>query len=164
MRTIMPQPLTAAAFAPFGEVIAAGDAREALVINRGHTLRFHDLARIDVATGGGRPAVSIFRGEPLTPCILKLFECHPLGSQAFVPLGRQDYLVAVAPAGPFAPTAVRIFRAAAGQGVNYARGVWHHFLLPLRGSSDFLVIDREGAGDNLMEVALPEVDWIAVTA
>lgn len=163
MRTMTPQPLTATAFAPFGEVIAAGDAREALVINRGQTLRFHDLARIDVATGGGRPAVSIFRGEPLTPCILKLFECHPLGSQAFVPLGRQDYLVAVAPAGSFSPAAIRIFHAAPGQGVNYARGVWHHFLLPLRGSSDFLVIDREGAGDNLMEVALPEADWIEVT-
>jgi ureidoglycolate lyase len=35
-----------------------------------------------------------------------------------------------------------------GEGVNYAPGVWHHPLLALEKESDFLVIDREGPGDN----------------
>ena len=45
-------------------------------------------------------------------------------------------------------------RAAPDQGVNYAKGVWHHFLLPLEAESDFLVIDRAGPGDNLDEIEL----------
>ena len=76
----------------------------------------------------------------------------------------RPYLVAVAPAGDFDITKVRIFRAVAHQGVNYAKGVWHHFLLALDAESDFLVIDRDGAvGENLDEIELAEADWIAVT-
>lgn len=164
MRHIVPRPLTAAAFAPFGEVIQAGEAKSAIVINRGQTLRFHDLATIDVADGEGRAALSIFRGEPLTPCLLAVFECHPLGSQAFIPLGGNGYLVAVAPAGGFDPSSVSVFRAAPYQGVNYAKGTWHHFLLPLGGTSEFLVIDREGPGENLVEVALDPIDRIMISA
>jgi ureidoglycolate lyase len=71
--------------------------------------------------------------------------------------------VAVAPAGEFDPAAVRVFRAEPHQGVNYAKGTWHHFLLALEAESDFLVVDRECPGDNLDEVELSEADWIAVT-
>ncbi|QKS00443.1 ureidoglycolate lyase [Sphingomonas sp. CL5.1] len=162
MKRIAPQPLTAAAFAPFGEVIEVDAGAQPLVINRGQTLRFHDLAAIDVEAGGGRPALSVFRGEPLDPCVLAIFERHPLGSQAFVPLDGNPYLVAVAPAGAFDPAAVRIFRATGRQGVNYRRNVWHHFLLPLTSGAHFLVIDREGPGVNLDEHELPLADRIAI--
>ena len=37
------------------------------------------------------------------------------------------------------------------QGVNYAKGVWHHPLLALHDTSDFLIIDRSGPGDNCEE-------------
>lgn len=94
--------------------------------------------------------------------MLKVFERHPLGSQAFVPLSGRPYLVAVAPAGAFDPTAVQVFRARPDQGVNYARGVWHHFCLALGAESDFLVIDRAGPGDNLDEVNLAAPDQIDV--
>jgi len=164
VRRVTPLPLTAAGFARFGEVIAADASRAPLTINRGQTLRFHDLAAIDVADGGGRAALSIFRGEPLDPCILAVFERHPLGSQAFFPLSAAPYLVAVAPAGDFDPAAVMLFRASGGQGVNYRKGVWHHFLLPLVAASDFLVIDREGPGANLDECELAEADRILVSA
>ena len=46
MRDIVPEPLTAEAFAPFGEVIEASDRAERIGINRGYTTRFNDLARI----------------------------------------------------------------------------------------------------------------------
>jgi ureidoglycolate lyase len=162
MRDIVPQPLTAEAFAPFGEVIEASDRAERMPINYGHTLRFNDLAGIDATDAGGHPIVSLFRGQPLDPPLLKIFERHPLGSQAFVPLQGRPYLVAVAPAGAFAPGAVRVFRALPAQGVNYRKGVWHHFLLALEAESDFLVIDRAGPGDNLDEIELAEADQILV--
>jgi ureidoglycolate lyase len=154
MRDLTPEPLTAEAFAPFGDVIEAGERAEQIAINYGMTTRFNDLARIDVAEDGGHPIVSIFRGRPLDPPILKVFERHPLGSQSFSPLQGRPFLVAVAPPGAFDPAAIRVFRAGPHQGVNYAKGVWHHFLLPLEGESDFLVIDRAGPSANLDEVEL----------
>jgi ureidoglycolate lyase len=154
MREITPEPLTAEAFARFGQVIEASGDAEQMAINYGMTTRFNDLATIDVGDAGGRAIVSIFRGRPLTPPVLRIFERHPLGSQSFTPLGGRPFLVAVAPAGVFDPKAVRVFHAAPTQGVNYAKGVWHHFLLPLGAESDFLVIDRAGPGDNLDEIEL----------
>ena len=162
MREIVPHPLTADAFAPFGDVIEASEAAEQIPINYGYTTRFHDLAGIDVAQGGGRAIVSLFRARPLDPPLLKIVERHPLGSQAFMPLNARPYLVAVAPAGDFDPAKLTVFRAQGHQGVNYARGTWHHFLLALGGESDFLVIDREGPGDNLDEVELAPSDQILV--
>lgn len=160
MRELVPEPLTADAFAPFGDLIEASDRAEMLAINYGWTTRFNALS--DVAVGDGHAILSIFRSRPLTPLVLKVFERHPLGSQAFMPLQGRPYLVAVAPPGAFDAAAVRVFRAEARQGVNYARGTWHHFLLALEAESDFLVVDREGPGENLDEVELDAADWIAV--
>jgi ureidoglycolate lyase len=42
--------------------------------------------------------------------------------------------------------------------VNYARNVWHHPLLVLQPDSNFLVVDRGGAGENLEE------SWFAESA
>jgi ureidoglycolate lyase len=164
MRSLAPEPLTAEAFAPFGHVIEVSDRAEAVAINYGWTTRFNALAAVDATDGGGRAIVSVFRSRPLEPLVLKVFERHPLGSQAFVPLQGRPFLVAVAPAGQFEPTKVRVFRAGPHQGVNYAKGVWHHFLLAQEAESDFLVIDREGPGENLDEVELAAADWIAVRA
>jgi ureidoglycolate lyase len=161
MREMIPEPLTAEAFAPFGRVIQASETAMKLDINHGHAIRYDRLAEIDVADEGGSGAVSLFRARPLAEPVLKTFERHPLGSQTFVPLGGRPYLAAVAPAGPFDPAQVRIFRAGGDQGVHYAKGVWHHFLLVLD-ESDFLVIDRTGPGDNCDEVALAPGDRIRV--
>jgi ureidoglycolate lyase len=162
MREVTPIPLTAEAFAPFGDVIEASARAERIAINYGYTTRFNDLARIDVTDGGGHAIVSLFRAIPLDPPLLKIVERHPLGSQAFVPLSGRPYLVAVAPPGDFDPGKLIVFRGAAGQGVNYAKGVWHHFLLALEGESDFLVIDRAGPGDNLDEIELPPAEQVMV--
>lgn len=162
MLEIRPQPLDADAFAPFGDVIEASNRAEIIPINYGYTTRYHDLAQIDVAEGGGRAIVSIFRAKPLDELVLKVFERHPLGSQAFVPLQGRPYLVAVAPVGLFDPAAVQVFRADGTQGVNYRKGVWHHFLLALEAQSDFLVIDRAGDGENCDEVHLADADAILV--
>src|SRR4051794_4478633 len=162
MCALTPEPLTAAAFAPFGSVIEAGEDAVQLDINQGHAVRYDRLADIDVADEGGAGVISLFRARPLAELVLKTFERHPLGSQSFVPLSGRPYLVAVAPAGEFDPAGIRLFRAGAHQGVHYRKGVWHHFLLALDAESDFLVVDRAGPGDNLEEVDLmpSEEIWI----
>ena len=154
---LVPEPLTASAFAAFGDVIEASDAAHHFPINAGNTERYHDLARIEPGPGG-HAIVSIFRGQPRPlPFEVTLMERHPLGSQAFVPLSGRPYLVVVAPAGAV-PSArdLRVFLARGNQGVNYARGVWHHPLLALDATSDFLVIDRAGDGPNCDEITLDE--------
>ena len=40
--------------------------------------------------------------------------------------------------------------------MNYHKGVWHHYCLGLNAVNDFLVVDREGEGDNCDEIALPD--------
>ncbi len=161
-RTLIPQPLTAEAFAPFGEVIEASPAAEQRAINYGATTRFHDLAKVDVAEDGGAPLISIFRSSPVErPVLVKIMERHPIASQAFMPLSGRPYLVVVAPPGDLDPEAIRAFLAGPGQGVNYARGTWHHYSLALDAVSDFLVIDRGGPGDNLDEVEFaPDQQWL----
>ena len=149
--------LTRAAFAPFGDAIEA-DGAERFEINNGTTTRFHDLARVDVAAEGGHALVNIFRARPLAmPLTVAMMEKHPLGSQAFVPLEAAPFLVVVAPPGEtVAPEDLRAFLAEGGQGVNYARGVWHHPVIALGRETDFLVIDRGGPGDNLAEFFFEE--------
>ncbi len=162
-RIVKPEPLTADAFAPYGDVIETESAKDVREINYGHTQRFHDLAAIDLDREDGHALVSIFRSTPMhKPIELKIMERHPLGSQAFYPLSENPYLVAVAPAGDFDPAAVRVFLARPGQGVNYHAGTWHHFSLALGGVSDFLVIDRGGPGDNCDEVELAAADVIRI--
>jgi len=147
--TLTAVPLTREAFAPFGEVIEVSDAVRHFPINEGNTERYHDLANIDPGAGG-KAIVSIFRGLPRRiPFEVAMMERHPRASQAFIPLSGRPYLVAVAPAGD-APAAddIRVFYCQPSQGVNYAAGVWHHPLMALENSSDFLVIDRDGPGEN----------------
>ena len=149
-RTLVIEALSAEAFAPFGDVIAARDGVKTFAINQGYATRFHDLARVDVADQGGGVCVSIFQAVPrVLPMQLSVMERHPLGSQAFMPLSPLPYLVVVAEAAPGPDLArLRCFRAAPGQGVNYARGTWHHPLLALQAESEFLVVDRGGAASD----------------
>lgn len=155
MKKLLPEPLTAAAFAPFGELIAVDAAKRHFSINGGNTERYHDLAEL-VPGPDGKLIVSIFRGLPRQlPFAIEMMERHPLGSQAFVPLTAQPYLVVVARPGPApGPDDLRAFLARPGEGVNYAPGTWHHPLLALNEICDFLVVDRSGPGDNCDEVRI----------
>ena len=150
------QKLTREAFAAFGDVITKEGAHH-YPINDGTTERFHDLAQIDVADGHGKPLVSLLQSQPRQfPLEVTTMERHPLGSQAFIPLSKNPYLVLVAPRGEFNPHGLSAFLAQAGQGVNYAKGVWHHAVAALYEESEFIVIDRGGAGSNCEEAHLGE--------
>lgn len=148
--TLRVEPLTKSAFAPFGEVVEAAGAR-AVGINQGFATRCDGLARIDVETGGGAVNVSLFTAQPRpAPAEIALMERHPLGSQLFAPMQNRPWLVVVC-GDPGDPATFRAFRANGRQGVNYARGAWHHPLLALDPDSLFLVVDRAGPGVNLEE-------------
>lgn len=146
--------LTAAAFAPFGELIAPEAAQQVFSINAGTCTRFHDLGVVACESEGGRAGISLFRAAPRTlPLAITLLERHPLGSQAFIPQSQAPYLVVVAQSPQTRP---RAFLARAGQGINLRRGTWHHPLLALEATSDFVVIDRIGPGRNCDEVVLAQ--------
>lgn len=156
MRQIVPVPLTSAAFEPFGDVIEADNAREIRLINGGTTTRFHDVAKVDVGREDGHALISIFRGKPFDlPLDIRMMERHPLGSQAFVPLSDRPFLAIVAPDENGRPGDPIAFLIDDRVGVSYARGVWHHPLIALGDVSDFLVVDRGGAGKNLEEAFYP---------
>jgi ureidoglycolate lyase len=143
------QPLTAERFAPFGDVLdCAGEPDK--MINQGLCGRYHDRATLDF--GNGRAGISMFRAETRAlPYILDMVERHPDGSQAFIPLGADPFLVIVAPDQDGTPGTPLAFRTAAGQGINLHRNTWHGVLTPLAGNGIFAVIDRIGTGDNLQE-------------
>ncbi len=163
LRRVEPEALTAAAFAPFGDVVAAATAAEVMAINDGHTQRYHDLARLDLNRDQGQPLLSLFRSTPLPmPLRIESLERHPLSSQLFYPLSGRPYLVIVAPPGDFDASAIRVFLASPEQGVNYAAGTWHHYSLALEAESDFLVVDRGGPQQNCDTVQLPDDDQFYV--
>lgn len=148
-RTIRIQPLTAQAFAPFGDVLDTSGAPDK-IINQGLCGRYHDRAQLDFSDG--RAGISLFQAQLRDlPYRLEMMERHPLGSQAFVPMSMQAFLVVVAenlgnrPGNPLA------FRTAPGQAINFHRGTWHGVLTPISGSGLFAVIDRIGEGANLEE-------------
>ena len=143
------QPLTAQAFAPFGDVLEARGEPDR-IINQGLCGRFHDLARMDFADG--RAGISLFKAEPrVLPMTLEMVERHPDGSQAFLPMSEAPFLVVVAPDAGGRPGRPLAFVTEPGQGVNYHRGVWHGVLAPLTAPGLFAVVDRIGEGPNLEE-------------
>jgi ureidoglycolate lyase len=145
-RTIIAEPLTSEAFAPFGDVLdATADFR---LINEGLCRRYHDQAKLDFGPDG-RAGISIFKAEPRTlPYAFSLIERHPDGSQAFLPMSEHPFLVIVAATPASKP---RAFLTSAGQGINLHLGTWHGVLTPLHAPGLFAVIDRIGSTPNLEE-------------
>ena len=154
------QPLTAAAFAPFGDVLDCAGAPDKM-INAGLCGRYHDRAQLDFGPDG-RAGISIFRAEPRgLPYTCDLLERHPEGSQAFIPMSADPFLVIVAEDddGPVRPQA---FLTSPGQGINFHRGTWHGVLTPLSEPGLFAVVDRIGETANLEEVTL--IDPLVISA
>lgn len=152
MQILMPKPLSAATFAPFGDVLEAmGSFR---LINDGLCHRHHDLARLD--TTDARPGISIFQAEPRAlPYDFNLVERHPEGSQAFVPMTQNPFLVIVAPDMGGRPGRPLAFLTNGAQAINLHRGTWHGVLTPLAAPGLFAVIDRIGTSPNLEEYRYP---------
>lgn len=143
------QPLTAEALAPYGDLMDSSGTPDKL-INRGKCGRYHDKATLDFADG--RAGISIFKGEKETlPFKLELVERHPEGSQAFISMSADPFLVVVARDEGGTPKDPKVFITAPGQAINFHRGTWHGVLAPLSEPGLFAVVDRIGDGANLEE-------------
>jgi ureidoglycolate lyase len=141
--TLVPKPLTSERFAPFGDVIESVVDRTA-AMNAERFERFDDLCRLDMSDDG-RVAVSIARCRVASalPYRLDMVERHPLGSQAFVPLGPSRMIVVVAPPEESVEASdLCAFVTNGRQGINYHRGTWHMPLIAFETGQEFLIIDR----------------------
>lgn len=149
MTQIKVAPLTADAFAPFGDVLdCAGDADK--IINQGQCGRFHDRANLDFADG--KAGISLFSAKPRSlPYTLDMMERHPEGSQAFIPMTEHPFLVVVAQDVDGTPATPHAFVTASGQAINFYRNTWHGVCTPLAAPGLFAVVDRIGSGNNLQE-------------
>ncbi|MEL7152127.1 MAG: ureidoglycolate lyase [Pseudomonadota bacterium] len=156
-REIVAQPLTAEAFAPYGDVLDCSGPPDKM-INAGLCGRYHDRATLDF--GDGRAGISLFKAElRALPYEFDLVERHPEGSQAFIPMSLDPFLVIVAPDEAGRPGRPQAFLTTPGQGINFHRGTWHGVLTPLSGSGLFAVVDRIGEGANLEEHVF-DATWI----
>jgi ureidoglycolate lyase len=141
--TLIPKPLTSERFAPYGDVIESVVDRTA-AMNAERFERFDDLCKLDMADDG-RIAVSIARCRVATalPYRLDMVERHPLGSQAFVPLGPSRMIVVVAPPEESVEASdLCAFVTNGRQGINYHLGTWHMPLIAFETGQEFLIIDR----------------------
>lgn len=162
------QPLTSAAFSAYGEVIscAVQDAAhpDFITINAGQTQRYHDLAHTEV-DAAATLGISLFRQlqAAVLPIEIHMLERHPLGSQAFIPMQAQLFIIVVAPAWDDTTpdlSQLQAFISDGTQGVNYRAGTWHHPLLTLEAPSLFAVVDRIGSDPNCDVYPFEDGVWI----
>lgn len=116
--------LTAAAFAPFGEVI--GLAEGPPVFSGPHIKSWRQNFACD---GPVEVMTARYAHQPMT---LSLLERHFNVTQAFIPMTADPWVMVVAgPTAPEdrdalpAPKAARAFLVAGGHGIMLARGAWH---------------------------------------
>ena len=150
MKNVEIEPISAVAFSPFGDLITLREVPDKL-INQGLCGRHHDLATLDFGTGG-RAGISLFDAQPRElPLSLDMMERHPEGSQAFIPMSENAFLVIVALDNNGSPGRPRAFLTEPGQGINFHVNTWHGVLTPLTSPGLFAVIDRIGTTPNLQE-------------
>ena len=153
MRLIL-EPLTAEAFAPFGEVLAAPAAPGRDYID----------AALENRRAHAKPSLSFSTKAPTAlPLASTTMERHLHSSQSFVPMEAGRWLVLVAPhgadGGPDMARA-RAFLARPDQGVTYGADVWHHPSTVFDRTARFAVFmwkDGSPADDEFVEVPRFEV-------
>ena len=147
---IKPTKITRSNFAIYGDLISSDDISP-MNINDGYAKRYDNLANINTFKSGGKTIVSIFSALKRTfPMKIDMMEKHPLGSQAFIPMKETTFLCFVAPPGEIPKISkIESFIIPPKTGINYKPGIWHFPLISTE-NMNFLVVDRKGAGDNLI--------------
>jgi ureidoglycolate lyase len=150
---IIAQPLSAAAFAPYGEILVPPVAPGRVYFDKG----------LKNGRPGAWPSVSTTHSLPpaVLPFEASILERHEFSSQSFVPFEVSRWLIIVAPSatggGPDATRAVA-FVAGPGQGVTYHMGTWHHGLTVLDRPARFAIFmwrDGTQADEELITLASP---------
>ncbi len=147
--------MTAAAFAPYGQVWEAGD--------RPADTRTMTPMKFDYE---GRVTANVI-WQPAGGLAFSKLERHFGVTQAFVHLGGEAAVVCVAP--PSAsddpadlpdPAAVRAFRIEPGQGFAYRRGTWHSLdrYLPKGPGGNFLILNSDPNPTEIVDFATGEAE------
>ena len=150
MKIIKVKKISKKNFSKFGQLIDTSK-KNPININNGYAQRFDNLINIDTSKKKGKAIVSIFKAKKRRfPMKIDMMEKHPLGSQAFIPMEDEKFLVFVAPGGD-RPNINKIqsFLVPKQTGVNYNAGIWHFPLISMK-NMNFLVVDRKGIGNNLV--------------
>jgi ureidoglycolate lyase len=159
-RSVVAIPLTADAFAPYGDVVSAG-LKQGSSANQGTAVRFDWCASLVTTRNDARPNLAVFRSVAKTlPFEVKLLERHPCNTQAFIPMITQRFLIVVAPqlsdGGPDV-TRLTAFVCGPGQGINYKPNTWHHPIIALDAPAEFAMLAWEdGSAQDCEERALVE--------
>ncbi|MDX6751160.1 ureidoglycolate lyase [Geminicoccaceae bacterium 1502E] len=142
--SLQPVPLTREAFAPFGAVVEhAGEGR-----------RHHVTEAFERSPEAASPSLWISRLATASrfPVTARILERHPYSAQTFIPLSPLRSLIVVChpdPRGAPDLSTLQAFLAGPGQGVSYARNVWHHCLTVFDAPAQFAVImSLTGRGDD----------------
>jgi ureidoglycolate lyase len=145
-----PIKITKQNFANYGDLISTNNIKP-IDINNGYAKRFDNLANINTSEDQGKTIVSIFSALKRNfPMKIDMMEKHPLGSQAFIPMKETTFLAFVAPQNNKPEIEkVESFIIPPGIGINYKPGIWHFPLISTE-NMNFLVVDRQGPGNNLV--------------
>lgn len=150
---IIAQPLSAEAFAPYGDVLAPPAAPGRVYFEKG----------LKSGRAGAWPSLSVTHSLPLAklPLQATMLERHEFSSQSFMPLDVSRWLVVVAPSGPDGgpdASGAVAFVAGPGQGVTYHMGTWHHGLTALDRPARFAVFmwrDGSSTDEEFRQLAAP---------
>lgn len=137
------EPLTAAAFAQFGMVVAHASAAR----------RHYFPEALEHLPEAAQASFWVSRVDAVTqlPLAVTMMERHPYTAQTFLPLRGGRYLAVVAASDqqglPDLATA-RAFLACGHQGVTYHRDVWHCGMTVLDAPSEFAVLMHKTGRDD----------------
>ncbi len=147
------EPLTASAFAPFGDVLAGPPTP-------GERAYFTDGLTAD--RSGAGISLHVNHVTPSTlPYAAARLERHPHTSQTFIPQAVSRYVVLVAgpaPDGSPDPARLMAFWSPGSQGITYHAGVWHHGIVALDRPAHFAVLmwrSDEGQNDEFVDLLSP---------
>jgi ureidoglycolate lyase len=151
--TLIPSPLTAEAFAPFGDVIAIANGER----------RNHFKLAFEASEEAVEPALWVSYPQQVAGDVVEVakLERHPYAAQTFIPIRDGRYLVVVChTAADGSPDLSTLQALVAGpdQGVTYRRNVWHHGLTVLDQRTRFAVVTTlsgQGGDDCFHELGTP---------
>ena len=153
---VVAKPLTAAAFAPFGDVLEPP--------RHGRRRYFDSFLGDSRPTARPRFWVSRVPLVERLPETCKTMERHPYSSQTFVPISSSRFLITVARSlsdGQPDLGAMEAFIGQSEQGFTYRPGVWHHGIRALDKPAIFAVLIWQDGGA-LDEVFMPISEPISI--
>lgn len=151
VHVVVPEPVTAEAFAPFGEVVSLSTTPRLPIDLYNGANAIHGPMRLEVDEA---PEFILFR-VGLRGGAIRYLERHHGITQTFIPLGGDAFVSVVAP--PDAPlvdgfpdfASVRAFLVPGDTVLNIRRGTWHEPPFPTRDGQLFFISSTPGVTGGL---------------